>query len=92
MGRMAFAGIEVWRASFRLRLRFAHHSATRDRIETFLVGLRTADGGAGYGQALPRLYLTGETLESVLNDIRNRYWPELRKLAIPDDGDRETAF
>ncbi|MDR1612273.1 MAG: hypothetical protein LBT97_05750, partial [Planctomycetota bacterium] len=37
-------------------------------------------GERGYGQALPRSYLTGETVEEAEDSIRNQWWPAIRAL------------
>ncbi|MDR1518671.1 MAG: hypothetical protein LBU23_00805, partial [Planctomycetota bacterium] len=92
MDGAAFSGIGVWRAVFRLRLPFSHHSAARDRVETLLVEVRAANGGVGHGQALPRAYLTGESLGSVSTAIRETYWPALKKTALPENPGPEAAL
>ena len=84
MDETRFTGMRVWRAVFPLRVSFSHNLATRSRIETLLVEIRASNGGVGFGQALPREYLTGESMESALEDIRERWWPELSRMAIPD--------
>ncbi len=91
MKEVRFAGITVWKAAFDLRLSFSHNLATRDRAETLIVSIETSNGGVGHGQALPRTYLTGETLDSALADIRDRWWPALAELAIPPDADFAAA-
>ncbi|MCL2000470.1 MAG: hypothetical protein FWG74_03465 [Planctomycetes bacterium] len=91
MKEIHFVGITVWKAAFNLRFVFSHNLAVRDQVETLLLSIKTSNGGIGYGQALPRAYLTGETLDSVLADIRGRWWPELAKLALPADADFATV-
>jgi L-alanine-DL-glutamate epimerase-like enolase superfamily enzyme len=86
MMEIAFTGIGVWRAVFPLRLRFSHHLASRHRAETLILTLKTSRGGLGHGQALPRPYLTGESLDSVLAAIQDRLWPALRKIPLPAAG------
>lgn len=75
-----FTRITVWRSYFSFRLPFSHNLASRSGAETLLLRLTTADGRVGYGQVLPRDYLSGETLDSALADIRDRWWPRLREL------------
>lgn len=76
-------GIEVWKADFPLRLTFSHNLATRGMAETFIVAVRTSAGSVGYGQCLPRVYLTGETMDSAFVDIRQRWWPAVSALRFP---------
>lgn len=46
------------------RWRFSHASASRDRAENVILALGPPSA-ASYGEACPRAYVTGETLESV---------------------------
>ncbi len=87
MKEIRFTGIAVWKAAFDLRLDFSHNLASRNRVDTLLVAVRASHGGVGHGQALPRIYLTGESLESALADIRDSWWPALAETAIPADAD-----
>lgn len=73
-----FTEIAVWRAEFPFRLTFSHNLASRDRAETLVVEVTTSKGGKGYGQALPRDYLTGENLDTALEDIKTVWWPKLK--------------
>lgn len=82
MDPVRYSGIEIWRAEFPLRLSFAHNLASRDSVETLIVLAKTAGGAIGFGQALPRSYLTGESLESAAADIRERWWPMLAASGI----------
>ncbi|MDR1612665.1 MAG: hypothetical protein LBT97_07760, partial [Planctomycetota bacterium] len=62
------------------RMRVSHSLASRDSAETLLVSVATPGGERGYGQALPRSYLTGETVEEAEDSIRNQWWPAIRAL------------
>ena len=73
---------------------FEHAAACRDLAEAVVVRLAWADGRAGWGETLPRSYVTGETIESVVGDLTDTLWPalagggELEELEIPNhDGD-----
>lgn len=44
-----------------LRRKFAHASATRQDSENILIRCELADGTAGWGEGVPRPYVTGET-------------------------------
>ncbi|MCK5114171.1 MAG: hypothetical protein KAR11_05350 [Phycisphaerae bacterium] len=48
---------------------FDHAAATRNTAESIITQLRYDDGFVGYGETLPRDYVTGETLQSVPDDI-----------------------
>lgn len=48
---------------------FSHALKQRTEAETVLVTVRSTNGTTGIGEIVPRPYLTGETLESVLESI-----------------------
>jgi len=54
---------------------FQHAAASRDVAEAVVVRLTFADGGEGWGECLPRPYVTGETIETVLEDLQRVIWP-----------------
>ncbi|MCE5325990.1 MAG: hypothetical protein LLG01_06205 [Planctomycetaceae bacterium] len=64
----------IYRATTAMRT-FEHAAATRDVAESIVIRVEFSDGLAGWGQTLPRPYVTGETLESVAEDIENILWP-----------------
>lgn len=70
--------ITVWRTLLSFRLSFRHNLAERSGTETLLVRIGTDEGGVGFGQVIPRSYLTGETIDGALRDICDRWWPRLR--------------
>jgi L-alanine-DL-glutamate epimerase-like enolase superfamily enzyme len=83
-----FAGMAVHSCIFPFRIRFSHNLASRTNAETLLVSLRVTEDGReseGYGQALPRVYLTGETPRSAFEDITNTWWSAIRRLELPRD-------
>lgn len=87
-----FTTLTVWRRHFSFRLAFSHNLASRRGADTLLVALTDSEGRIGWGQVLPRDYLTGETLESAAADLRKRWWPLLREISLsPDAGHAETA-
>lgn len=52
-----------------LKLRFAHATATRDESENVLVRCELADGSVGWGEGVPRSYVTGETPAGCLDQF-----------------------
>lgn len=79
-----FTELDVWQADYDLRLAFSHNLASRKRVSTLFVRVRTERGNEGYGQALPRDYLSGESMESVVCAIREKWWPALGTLSISE--------
>jgi len=53
-----------------LRKPIRHASYTRSESDNLVVGCRLADGTQGYGEGVPREYVTGETIDSALALLR----------------------
>ena len=64
----------VYRTAIPTR-RFEHAAASRNLAEAVVVRLTFADGEVGWGETLPRPYVTGETLETVIEDLTEVIWP-----------------
>ena len=65
--------LEVWTYEIPMRIRFEHARAGRATSTGILVRLALADGTVGWGEGIPRDYVTGETLESAVAMIRSTY-------------------
>ncbi|NLX59835.1 MAG: hypothetical protein GXY74_12185 [Phycisphaerae bacterium] len=63
----------LYRYRLPMRQKFEHATASRDVNEGLLVRLRLADGSEGLGEGLPRPYVTGETIGSAVDIIRQEY-------------------
>ena len=83
--------LELFALRLPFRRRFAHARAQRNHTDTVVVAALLADGTVGFGEGLPRTYVTGETIESVLYNITDtlaqrlghvepRNFPELLEL------------
>lgn len=66
----------IYRTAIPMRM-FEHAAASRDLAESVVVRLEFSDGRAGWGQTLPRSYVTGETIDSVVRDLAEEIWPAL---------------
>jgi len=75
------ARLDIYRTAIAMR-GFEHAAARRDLAEAIVVRLQLSDGRIGWGETLPRDYVTGETLETVPADIEAELWP--RFCAEPD--------
>lgn len=73
--------MQVYRTAIPMRA-FEHAAARRDLAEAIVVRLVYPDGREGWGETLPRPYVTGESLESVAADLVNLLWPALAAGAI----------
>jgi len=65
--------LEVWRYEIPMRIRFEHARAKRDTSTGLLVRLVLSDGSVGWGEGIPRDYVTGETVAGAVDVIRNHY-------------------
>jgi len=86
--------LDLYRTAIPMR-GFEHAAARRDVAEAIVVRVELSDGAAGWGETLPREYVTGETLESVPADIEGLLWPAAlagdrrgKSLPVTDSGGR----
>jgi L-Ala-D/L-Glu epimerase / N-acetyl-D-glutamate racemase len=61
---------------------FSHSKGERSTCDSVLVQVSDSEGVAGWGEAVPRPYVTGETVDSVLADLR-AVWPRLAGAVLP---------
>lgn len=62
------------------RFTFKHSLAERQEANNLILAIHSDTGHTGYGEVLPRPYLTGETIESAWEDVQGRWWPAVREL------------
>ena len=79
---MRIAEIAAYHVRIGLKKTIRHASHMRDENDTLVVRCRLDDGTHGWGEGLPRSYVTGETIDSALEQLRNGRW---RELAEPFD-------
>ncbi len=70
-------GLDIFRTCLPMR-GFEHAAASRAEAEAIVLRLRMESGAIGWGEALPREYVTGETLETVVQDVEQIFWPLLK--------------
>ncbi len=82
----SFAGINVNVRSLTIRVldipfvdRFKHSMKDRGASDAMVATVMLDDGTIGYGEGLPRSYVTGETTETVVEQIRSVLAPALHK-------------
>ncbi|HZS94434.1 MAG TPA: enolase C-terminal domain-like protein [Chloroflexota bacterium] len=64
------ARIEILTAQLPFRFSFGHALAARRASDNVYVGVTLNDGSQGWGEGVPRDYVTGETAESAVDAIR----------------------
>ena len=66
---------------------FVHSQTSRATSDSVIVRLRGCDGLTGYGEALPRSYVTGEDVPGMVEALRSRLAPEAMKLELDSGTD-----
>ncbi|KKK53514.1 hypothetical protein LCGC14_3094030, partial [marine sediment metagenome] len=66
--------LDIYRTAIPMRT-FEHAAAPRDVAEAIVVRMELSDKTVGWGETLPRDYVTGETLDTVPRDIEEIFWP-----------------
>lgn len=56
---------------------FSHSTKTRKFSDSIIVRLISEDGVVGYGEGVPRPYVTGETVETCLDAMKHQLWPAM---------------
>ena len=77
--------LELREVRIPFRFSFKHALAERKEANNLFVAIQADSGHIGYGEVLPRPYLTGETVSSAWQDIGERYWPAVRSLEFRTD-------
>ncbi|MBD1915769.1 MULTISPECIES: enolase C-terminal domain-like protein [Cyanophyceae] len=62
---------------------FAHSVRSRSCSDSIVVRLRAEDGTVGYGEAVARPYVTGETVEGCLRFMERTLWPTVQATDYP---------
>jgi muconate cycloisomerase len=78
--------LEVVAADLPFRVPFRHAAASRRRSDSVFVRLRLDNGVDGWGEGLPRRYVTGETVDGAVALLRDRIGPALVGEQLPSLG------
>lgn len=66
---MRIRDLTAWHVRIPLKSTVRHASHTRRETDSIVVRCRTDDGNEGWGEGLPREYVTGETIETALTQL-----------------------
>jgi muconate cycloisomerase len=66
---MRLASVTLYRVRIPFRSPFVHANATRDSADNVVIRCRTTDGVVGWGEAIAREYVTGETTDSIIDRL-----------------------
>jgi muconate cycloisomerase len=67
--------ITVWQARIPLKKPIQHASHTRTETDNIVIRVVLDDGAEGFGEGVPREYVTGETIDSALVQLKNSDLP-----------------
>lgn len=81
---MRLRRLELREVRIPFRLSFRHARARRREARNLLLAVETGGGDKGYGEIVPRSYLTGESLESAWEDVL-AWWPRLCRERFTSD-------
>lgn len=65
---------------------FTHSFGRRRSCDSVVVRVVADDGTEGYGEGVPRPYVTGETTELMIEHLARRLWPALAGNELPELG------
>ena len=71
--------VTLYQMKIPFKFSFGHGSAKRVTSDSFVLVLKTNDGKIGFGEGLPREYVTGETLETSTEFFSKKIFPNLLK-------------
>ena len=66
-GKFTIAAAECRHVKLEFRMNVSHSLASRNFTENILVEIRSRSGISGFGESIPRKYVTGETIDSVFD-------------------------
>lgn len=81
---MKIVAIDTFKVLLPFRFSFKHSLAARAESENLIVRVRTDSGVTGYGEAVPRDYVTGEHIDQACTNIHRLYKPQLIGLQLDD--------
>ncbi len=77
---MKIKKIECFKVNLHLKKKFVISHSTRSFSESVFVKIELENGILGWGESLPRNYVTGETQESVIKVIEKKFVPLTKKI------------
>lgn len=79
---MKIAAIDVFQITLPFRFSFGHNLASRSSSDNLIVRVTLDNGIKGYGEGIPRDYVTGEDIDSSISSLQNEYAPRFINLDI----------
>lgn len=89
---MKIRKFDVYQVALPFRVRFRHARASRSHSASIFVRCELEDGSVGFGESLPREYVTGESWAGCFADLRGRVLPWLLERCDFHEYDRAEQF
>jgi muconate cycloisomerase len=89
---MQLKQIDLYRVQIPLCVPFKHSLASRTFTENLVIKVTTEDGVVGYGEGIPRRYVTGETVDTGLRFLQNYLIHRINGFQITGRADLEEAL
>ena len=80
---MTIRKVDLYHVAVALKTKIAHASHTRTTSDNLVVRVTLDSGHVGYGEGVPRLYVTGETIESTFSALSE--YGTARAIGHPSD-------
>ena len=72
---MRIAELTVYHVRIRLKKPIRHASHTRSETDSIVARCKLDQGSIGWGEGLPREYVTGETIDTAFTQFQDTDWP-----------------
>ncbi len=83
---MRIRSLETYKITLPFRFAFAHSLASRSESQNLIVKITLDNGTSGYGEGVPRDYVTGENITCAEDHVLLSYAPEIIGLSFEDPG------
>jgi muconate cycloisomerase len=80
------SGLEVFKADIPFKIAFKHSLKSRRSSESIFVKVSLDNGMTGFGESLPRVYVTGNTRDAVYTQLKE-YLPNLMRAELNSPGE-----
>ncbi len=81
---MKITKIDAFPVQLPFRISFGHSLAARTSSTNIIVRVTLDDGTLGWGESIPREYVTGEDIQTACQRITQLWAPELKSAELPD--------
>lgn len=83
--------LEAFHVGIRLKKPIRHASHSRTQNDTLIIRCELTDGSVGWGEGLPRPYVTGETIDSAMSQLKTSDFEQIADCDFKDQIDLVTA-